>query len=281
MPRRRFAATGAALALTLAVAGTALAVVAIPGVLDQSHVCADTACNTSNAALYPVGYGDLPVEQRVKVSIGQTFTAGKTGKLTAVSLYLGSAEGKTPPTLTVALAATDAKGLPNVDAILAFGTVPTTDFDSSVIPSWVTLVFATPASVVAGHTYAILLGGIEPDNAWVRWAIDVMDPNPYPDYPGGEAVTGFQPVSELDAEAPWTWQALGPVLADTTGVKADFAFRTYVEAASTPTQPPTDTAAAPSGGSGASGLLALGALLAAISLAALAVPATARRRRAS
>src|SRR3974390_1470483 len=277
MTRRRLAAALAALALTLGAAGTALAV--IPGTLDQSHDCVATHCNTANTALYPHWYsgnGTGNNDSTGRVTLGQTFTAGRSAHLTAVSLYLAGIDGAAPPaTFTVGVVATDSQGVPNLGSAIAAGSVTTADttIATSTDPAWVTVVFATPPTVTAGHKYAIVLGlaGWQ-DQAWMRWALDTtVGEGAYTDYAGGEAMAATQPKSS----DPWNWQTMISVLTDGGSGTADFGFRTYVAAATTPsavpTQPPTD-AATPTQTTSGGGATAVFALLAVVAVAAIILP---------
>lgn len=282
MLHRRIAAGAAALILTLGAAGTALAI--IPGTLDQAHECATTDCNTANAALYPSWNSQNGNDATAVVTLGQTFTAGKSGQLTAVSLYLGGIDGSpVPATLTVALVNVDGSGNPLMTSILASGTIATagSSLSSSMTPAWFSLAFSSPPSVTSGHKYALVLGGATQTGAWMRWAIDSTSAAAYPDYPGGEAMAA----SKAEGASTWTWTTMNDVLTDGGQGTADFGFRTYVRAAAVPTptlpsQPPTDTLS-PRHATDGSGAVALVALLAVIAGAALFVPSRIGKRRRS
>lgn len=284
--KRRLAAGVAALLLVFGVAGTALAV--IPGTLDQKHECATTDCNAANEALYPHwnsmnGTGNN--DATAGVTLGQTFTAGITGHLNAVSLYLAGIDGApVPDTFVVGVTNVNGSGDPDLSSALVSGTVNKSDtsLSTSMTPAWVTVVFATPPTVTAGHKYAIVLGvaTLSASNAWMRWALDSTSAGAYTDYTGGEAMAASRPTSG----SPWSWETMSSILNDGGAGTADFGFRTYVSAAtatpsaSLPSQPPTD-ALAPSQTSGGSGTLALFALLGVIAAIGLLVPPRATRRR--
>lgn len=295
MARRRVAAGIAAILLTLTAAGSALAIV--PGTLDQQHACAAADCNTPTEGFYPHWYsgnGTGNNDSTAEETIGQTFMAGKTGPLTAVSLFLAGIDGAPPPaSFTVGVTAVSGSGMPNLASVLATGTVTTsaTTLSSSMIPAWVTVVFATPPTVTAGQKYAIVLG-VSPwsgVNAWMRWAIDSSNTAAYTDYTGGEAVAATRPRS-ID---PWSWQTMASILSDGGAGTADFAFQTFVGAPAAtpsptapptpsptlPSQPPTDGTQAHVAGTGSGGALLVG-VLALVAMAALAVPRPRRRRRA-
>ncbi len=282
MLHTRVSAAAAALILTLSAAGTALAV--IPGTLDQAHECAVTDCNTADAALYPSWNSQNGTDETAAVTLGQTFTAGRTGPLTAVSLYLAGIDGSpAPATLTVAVVNVDGSGNPIMTSILAAGTIATagTSLTSSMTPGWFTLAFSTPPSVTSGHKYAIVLGGATQTGAWMRWAIDSTNAGAYTDYAGGEAMAA----SKAQAASTWAWTTMNDVLTDGGQGTADFGFRTYVGAAATPTatlpsQPPTDTLS-PRHAADGTGAIALVGLLAVIAAAALFAPSRIGKRRRS
>jgi hypothetical protein len=270
------------------VSGTALAV--IPGTLDQSHDCATTDCNTANTATYPTWYsgnGTGNNDATAQETLAQTFTAGATGPLNAVSLYLGGIDGSAvPATLAVAVVNTDGAGAPNLGSVLASGNLTTggTSLASSATPGWFTLVFSTPPTVTSGHKYAIVLAPATWNQAaaWMRWGIDSSQAGAYTDYAGGEAYAATRPQSS----AAWSWETMNAVLTDGGQGTADFGFRTYVGAAvptpspTLPSVPPTDTAT-PGGSSGGAGTLGLFGLLALVAAAGLVVPSLGRKRRES
>jgi hypothetical protein len=287
MIQRRVAAGAAALLLAMSAAGTALAV--IPGTLDQSHDCATTSCNDTTDATYPTWYsgnGTGNNDATAGVTLAQTFTAGVTGKLNAVSLYLAGIDGAPVPTsFQVGVTNVDGSGKPDLSSVVTSGIVATsgTTLSTSMTPAWVTVVFGTPPTVTAGHKYAIVLGvaTLSASNAWMRWAIDSSASGAYTDYAGGEAMAASRPTSG----SPWSWATMISILTDGGSGTADFGFRTYVTAAaaatptpSIPSQPPTDTVA-PKGAAGAGGATALLGLLAAVAAVSLILPARRPRRR--
>jgi hypothetical protein len=127
--------------------------------------------------------------------LAQTFTAGKSGLLSGVDLYVRNENGSA--SLTVSIEATTS-GLPTGSALASA---------SSTVSSpagWVHFSFPTPLSVVKDTVYAIVFntGG---NGAWFGSTNT---------YPGGQAFI---------AGPPWT----APVNL------ADFAFRTYVDTVGT------------------------------------------------
>ena len=85
------------------------------------------------------------------VSLAQTFTAGRTGRLDTVSLYAWSSSLNG---MTVEIRTTSSGAL--TTDVLASGTIT-----SSATLAWVDATFATPANVVTGTQYALVfsLGG--------------------------------------------------------------------------------------------------------------------------
>jgi hypothetical protein len=175
----------------------------------------------------------------------QTFTAGKTGFLDDVELMF-SGSG----TITMTIQATTA-GLPN-------GTVLATTTATLVsVDGFVDFVFASPASVTSGTMYAFIFNtGV----AAAAWGTDIEDADAYAP---GQALAG---------PAPWA----------TNTFIGDFAFRTYVRAATAPTPsgngtpPPTSTGAPGSTDPPASVALICAAVIALYG-GLLAVVATRRR----
>jgi hypothetical protein len=126
--------------------------------------------------------------------LAQTFTAGKSGLLSGVDLYIRSENGSV--SLPVSIEAT-ASGLPTGSALKSA---------SSTVSSpagWVHFSFLTPLSVVKDTVYAIVFntGG---NGAWFGSTNT---------YPGGQAFIAGPPTPPWNAEAD----------------PADFAFRTYVD----------------------------------------------------
>jgi hypothetical protein len=188
--KRLSLAVGAGLLLGL-LPGSTLAAV---GVLDQSNTTTGISLS-SDVDLF-----------------AQSFTAGKSGSLTRVDLYMNG-DGASP--ITVSIQATSG-GVPNGTVLATSG--PGTASTSS---DWVQFPFSSPATVTSGVTYAIMFG--TGANNFVFGSGEA--------YAGGQALhfdgSVYQPI--LDLHLP-----------------RDFTFRTYVAAAPTRTPPPTGTAAVPS-----------------------------------
>jgi hypothetical protein len=285
MQPRRLAAVVAALALTLGAAGAALAAVP-PGTLDQKHECAAGGCNSLTDAHpdaeYPLWYSQNG-NNGANVGLGQTFTAGISGTLTGVELFLNRLDATAPANLTIQIESTsngDPSGTVLASATVATSSIPTT-------AGWVGVTFATPPTVAAGTVYAITLPDLPQQDVapWLVWGLDSTATAAYTDYAGGEAY----------ASVAGAWATLARVLNDGDSGNADLAFRTYVTAAATPTptataspratptptlpsQPPTD-AVAPQGTTGSGGATMLVGLLAAVAAVSLILPARRPRRR--
>ena len=185
----------------------------------------------------------------------QTFTAGKTGKLTYLRLYCMGYGGPQPGyDATVDLYAT-AAGVPSTKVATSETSTASSSCDSS--GTWVDYVFATPPSVTSGTVYAIVMGGLS------KW--------------GRDSTNAYAAGRQCDRAEGWACSAVN-----------DYLFETYVDPAATaaptatvkvPTQPPTDAIPAAGAATGGTGTLLIGfALAAVVAAVALAVPV---RRRGS
>jgi hypothetical protein len=277
-------AVGLALLLSTGVLAAAPA-----GTLDQSHECAAGGCNSVNGgqpdAQYPLWYSQNGNDGS-DVGLGQTFTAGISGSLTGVELYLTALDATTPPTLTVQIESTTS-GVPD-GTVLATTTVATSDI--SFTPGWVSATFATPPAVTAGTMYAITLPDLPQADVspWLVWGLDSETSGAYTDYTGGDAY----------ASVAGSWASMFTILNDGDTGAADLAFRTYVQApVATPTPtptavptptpapsitpPPTSTVPVQPGSDGGAGAVAVILGLVAISLSLIVVrprrPARSRR----
>jgi hypothetical protein len=207
---RKFAKVGA-LALVvsvLAAVGAALPAHAT-GTLDQSNTV-----GTPGAFLFA----------QCSEESAQTFTAGLTGNLDQVDLYLGTVNNP-PFNLTVQITTTSS-GNPT-STVLATATVN----PSSVTPSggWVSVPLSPAAPSVAGTMYAIVLSVTDagcPEAGAYEWYLTGRDA-----YPGG---TGAD-----STDGGTTWSRPSPI---------DMLFKTYVSPAC------TRTVSSPTGGFTASGV---------------------------
>lgn len=269
MHRRGLAAAVAAGVFALAVAGSALAVVPA-GTLDQHHECAATDCNVSGVAAYPHWYSQNGSAEGDVVNLGQTFTAGVTGKLTKVELYLQLRDATIPASFDVHVVST-AAGVPQNGTVLATATVSTSggSWASVGTAAWIPVVFAAPPTVTAGKKYAIILSDAAfLRNSWLVWEMDSDTGTPaYTDYAGGDALASIK----ASADATDTWASMFEILNDGGSGNADFAFRTFVAAAAPtptptaviPSAPPTDALAGTPGGTGSTDGLPMLPLMAA------------------
>jgi hypothetical protein len=168
------------------------------GTFDQSQVLHTDAANVEGV-----------------LSWAQTFTAGLTGNLDQVDLYLF--RDFSPGDLTVEIQ-TVAGGVPS-GTVLATATVPedTIPMSGGVAdpPSmWVPVEFASGAPVSSGTQYAIVLSA--PDapccnhEAW-RWWSGASNP-----YPNGRLILSITSGTTWDPYPPWYFEGL------------DATFKTYV-----------------------------------------------------
>lgn len=203
---------GAALTLALS-AGSVLAV--LPGTLDQQQT------NISSSA----SVGASPIE-------GETFTAGITGNLTAVGIYIDviSAPALAPALVTpgpgsnfaIAVFPTSG-GMPDTSGGPMFEEYGT----ASSTPGWHDFILSSPAPVVSGTQYAILAAPVTGN--FLDWSGDCTDV-----YAGGQAL--------VKNGSGWS----APHVLNDTVCLVDFAFHTYVQPPSPQTSapqtpPPTST----------------------------------------
>jgi hypothetical protein len=95
---------------------------------------------------------------RNRAASGQTFTAGTTGSLDRVAVYLDPVQDLPlePATIFVDVYPIDANGAPRTDgAAIGSGHAPTSD--ASKGPGFVTIRLSRPAAVKKGTSYAIVL----------------------------------------------------------------------------------------------------------------------------
>ena len=193
---------------------SAIAVAVAIGVMNPAQAAStldqDIAFSTS----------DCNTEVYSGAGIGQTFTAGLSGPLTSVEVFLVDVEERTgtEPGLTVALASTSS-GLP-VGVALAASTIPDSDVPS--VPGVVTVTFSSPATVTAGEQYAILITTSETYSNY-KWCGDGADT-----YSGG---TGLD-----DSPSDRNWRQ--------TAYK-DMSLRTYVDVPAAPSNGSRSRSVAP------------------------------------
>ena len=110
--------------------------------------------------------------------VAQTFTAGFSGDLLEVDLLMSHIQG------TVGLYVEIRVGTPTGALLATSNTVPAGDVPAASDLAWVPFNFASPAQIVQGQTYAIVLPEGPPtlDPTAYYWAMDR-----YGTYPGGVA----------------------------------------------------------------------------------------------
>jgi VCBS repeat-containing protein len=164
----------------------------------------------------------VPSDDIPRFTIAQTFTAGLSGSLGKVELYLSklnTVEGNPPPDLPITVEIRTVSGLDPSTTVLATTTIEHGVIPIAQAPTWVPATFTTPAAVVAGTHYAIV-AYTDSAYSWRGSQLLVGDA-----YAGGSAR-----VSDTDTPA---WRSLcGP------GCNPDMAFRTYVDASSPPVANP-------------------------------------------
>jgi hypothetical protein len=236
IPLRTLATSAAAGLLVLAAATSALAA---SGTLDQQHACAGDVCNDESTA-YPDVNAPVAPGATQAVTLAQTFTPGVSGQLTDVGLFLAVLGGQGvvyPASLEVRIVEVDGSGHPDMSASpLASTNVPIASLPAPGTTGWVEIAFTSPATLVAGTTYAIALGPSPlASTPWMIWQMDVSSKGAYVDYPGGEAMG-----ASLPNAGSWTWNLMYDWVAQSGTGTADFGFRTYmVEAAPTPSPSPS------------------------------------------
>ena len=170
----------------------------------------------ANSGLGAVGYfsGPGPGIPEGEYRRAQTVTAGLTGGLTRVDLIIGHATGTTNP-LVVEIRNVEAGGAPGA-TVLTSVLVPAAATNADVNSGTpVPVVFATPAHVVAGTAFAIVLRASDPSETFFVWGGTGG-------YAGGSDWVAFP-------SSPNTW---------VSGDSFDLWFKTYVDPAIVPVSPP-------------------------------------------
>ena len=189
-------------ALSIFTAGPALAVV-VPGAIDQQQT--DVTWN-------PAGFGG--------VTLGQTFTVGQAGTLTAVTVDVNPYAPAITTTATLSIFALDVTGLPTGSALASN---QTTAGDGNVA-----FVFAAPLAVTVGEKLAVTLSWDAGESMIWRGTCAAQA------YIAGEALMNEGAGWEL-----FSAYVSGHELSTQTYCLQDFAFATYVLAAADPTSAPT------------------------------------------
>jgi hypothetical protein len=206
---------GGVVAAALALASAAAATSASAGTLDQEQAVYGGASHSI--------YAD-DTDPFSESSVAQTFTAGITGQLDQVELYVDKF-GSPTADLTVQIYETF-DGTP--ENALATESVPATAVSTAY--TFVPVTFDPTVSVTAGTQYAI-----------VAWTASLFA-NPYSwgEAGGNPYAAGELRVQQGPNASPPTQGSWGP-----SGATVDMTFRTYVTPPSTTTPPPTT--AAPTG----------------------------------
>lgn len=163
------------------------------------------------AAENPIGAGAVIAhDESGNAAIAQTLTAGVSGMLTSVELFLFP---ELPTTVTLSLHPAEiASGLP-VEPALASVSLPP---EVQTAFTWYRFTFAEPVPITRGARYALVLAILPPAEGESGWAFETGD------YAGGESMR------QRYAGSEWIigqWDA---------GDLFDFAFRTYVIPEQTP-----------------------------------------------
>ena len=189
--------TALLLAGTAAYAGSALS----PGaVLDQSNASRPSPCRYT---------GWIPDDASSWAA--QTFTAGKTGYLTDVTLHVRGNVSE----ITVAITSVDSSGAPTVGSPLATATIPFTVTSTATDAA---ISFTTPAKIEAGKQYAIVLSSskaVLDGSFFIAWESDIG------------ASFSDQNGTQCQSGAYAGGRAWGKGI-DPPGADSDFFFATYV-----------------------------------------------------
>jgi VCBS repeat-containing protein len=97
-----------------------------------------------------------PTDDVPRFTIAQTFTAGLSGPLGKVELYLNRINLVEVPELPITVEIRTVSGLDPSDTVLATATIPSSAIPIAQLPAWVPATFSTPATVFAGTQYAIV-----------------------------------------------------------------------------------------------------------------------------
>jgi hypothetical protein len=194
-----------------------------PGTLDQKQTSTESDPPLPNFTPYAFQVSGSGTNEGEQV-IAQTVTAGLSGTLDQIDLrmadYSGQDGANPRQPLTVEIRDV-ASGKPG-STVLASTTVPPADLPECGNPDcfgdWVSIDFASPATVTEGTPYAIVASVNDPLDMW-GWQF-VMRPEPDDPYPGGKLLGRF-------GQGDW-------VFADDGSFLLDMTFQTWV---TTPQEP--------------------------------------------
>ena len=130
----------------------AMAVLPLAGASAAQELDVSITPGVFNYVLGDYGGQHWPTKQ------AQTFTAGKTGSLVRIDLAANDAYGQpTPVPLSFSLQTVDAGGKPSGTTLATTQTAPGSAVCTTVC--WTTATFASPAQIVAGTMYAVVIEG--------------------------------------------------------------------------------------------------------------------------
>jgi hypothetical protein len=217
--RYRLPALAATLAALCIFAAAPVLAAPVPGTLDQQQ---------TDASWSSVGFG--------AITLGQSFTVGQTGGLTAVSVTVNPYAPETSTTATVSIYALSG-GLPTGPALVSKQLAGVTNGTT-------TFVFDTPLPVAATTALAIAFVWSEGESLTMSGACTNA-------YAAGEAL-----LNEGSGWGTFAAYVSNHELNPQTYCLQDFAFQTWVQTTPASTPPPT-SATAPTGGAGQDGGLIL------------------------
>jgi len=191
-------------AMSIFVAGPALAI-PVPGTIDQHQ---------SDNSWHLVGFGN--------VTLGQSFTVGYPGSLTAVAVDVNPYAPQITTNATLSILAVDGSGLPTGPALTSR---QTTAGNGSVA-----FVFASPLTVTVGERLAIALTWDATESLQWRGTCSITA------YGGGEAL-----MNEGTGWETFVAYVSNHKLPTDPYCVQDFAFETYVLPAADPTPTPAPT----------------------------------------
>jgi hypothetical protein len=159
--------------------------------------------------------------------MAQTFTALNSGKVTSAQVHLHQEETPFTTDVTVQIASVDALGVP-IENVLATTTIPFCAIPVGQPGELVTASFDSPAAVVAGQQYALVLSTPGGSDGLYGWRFKDGDP-----LPNGQ---------------PWADQQDGPFWVNSDDANAggggrDLVFAIYLDGSSSA---PSDDCSAPS-----------------------------------
>jgi Big-like domain-containing protein len=142
--------------------------------------------------------------------MAQTFTAGSSGSLDAVSVHAARVGTTEAGDMLLSIQSLGESGRPS-GTVLGSGSAPIESFNASPPNSWVDVDLAQPAQVRAGEGYALVATteNTTPNgSSFYSWSMAFNDP-----YPGGDAHDRNEGEWDVRTDA---------------GVPVDFAFKTFV-----------------------------------------------------